>query len=35
MGNIYVTPNDQITNKIEQHDPYENKNIYKKSKSKF
>ena len=36
MGNIYVTLNDQITNKIEWYDQYENKkNIYKKSKSKF
>ena len=28
MGNIYVTLNDQITNKIEWYDQYENKNIY-------
>ena len=25
MGNIYVTLNDQITNKIEWYDQYENK----------
>ena len=40
MGNIYVTLNDQITNKIEWYDQYENKKkkyiyIYIKSKSKF
>ena len=41
MGNIYVTLNDQITNKIEWYDQYENKYIYIyiyiyiKSKSKF
>ena len=28
MGNIYVTLNDQITNKIEWYDQYENKYIY-------
>lgn len=31
MGNIYDTLNDQITNKIEPHGQYENKNKYKKS----
>ena len=33
MGNIYVTLNDQITNKIEWYDQYENKNIYIKNQN--